>query len=294
MRQIGEDNSSSQANPLVSAFCLRFSTHLIVVVSCFGLLLSTVALAAEHHFEPHVTSWTDPTIGVEMLYVAAGTFDMGTPDSEVGHEAQERLHRVALTRPFYLARTEITQSQWMAVMSSNPSAFPECGPACPLENVNFHAIQEFIEKLSQLSGVRYRLPTEAEWEYACRAGTLTPFATGANLTTDQANYAGDFPYSGFPEGIDRQRPLPVASFPPNPWGFHDLHGNIWEWVQDDHCPYPEGSVEDPVGKCGSELKVIRGGSWAFNADSARCGLRYTHRPRDKGPSLGFRVARDEE
>jgi formylglycine-generating enzyme required for sulfatase activity len=231
---------------------------------------------------------------LDLIYVPAGTFDMGTPPSEVGREGQERLHRVQLTRSFYLSRTEVTQGQWIAVMGSNPSAFPDCGPDCPLENANLFAVEEFITRLSNLSGARYRLPTEAEWEYACRAGTQTPFSTGANLTTDQANYAGDFPYPGYPPGVDRARPTPVGSFPPNPRGFHDLHGNVWEWVQDEHCPYPEGPVTDPIAVCNAEFRVIRGGSWAFNADSARCGLRYTHRPQHKGHSLGFRVALDTE
>ena len=217
---------------------------------------------------------------------------MGTPPSEVGHEAQATLHRVALTRPFYLGRTEVTQGQWQAVMDSNPSAFRDCGVDCPVENVNYDEIADFLARLSRRSDLVYRLPTEAEWEYACRAGTSTPFSTGDNLTTDQANYAGDFPYPGFPEGVDRARTAPVASFPAKPWGFYDLHGNVWEWVEDFQCPYPEGPATGPLGICDSDRRVIRGGSWAFNADSARCGLRYTHRPHDRGPSLGFRVAFD--
>lgn len=235
---------------------------------------------------------TDPTTGMEFLRVAAGAFEMGTSEDEIGHEAQEVLHRVEITKPFYLGRTEVTQRQWRAVMGSNPSAFQGCGLDCPVENVSFDEIDDFLARLSNRSGVFYRLPTEAEWEYACRAGTSTPFSTGENLSTDQANYAGDFPYPGFPEGIDREQTLAVASFRPNAWGFHDLHGNVWEWVQDFHCAYSAEPTTDPLATCDSELRVIRGGSWAFNADSSRCGLRYTHRPEDRGPSLGFRVAQD--
>jgi formylglycine-generating enzyme required for sulfatase activity len=255
------------------------------------LLLGLLAAGCSPVAKP-VATWTDPTTGMVFIHVPAGSFDMGTPPSEVGREAQERLHRVHLTRSFYLGRTEVTQAQWIAVMGSNPSAFADCGGDCPLENANLHAVEEFIGRLSKLSGVQYRLPTEAEWEYACRAGTRTPFSTGKNLTTDQSNYAGDFPYPGYPPGIDRGQPTPVGTFAPNPWDFHDLHGNVWEWVRDEHCSYPEGPATDPKAKCGTELRVIRGGSWAFNADSARCGLRYTHRPQDKGHSLGFRVAAD--
>jgi len=93
-------------------------------------------------------------------------------------------------------------------------------------------------------------------------------------------------------GEYRQTPTPVGHFVPNAWGLHDLHGNVWEWVEDEHCPYPEGPSTDPVGQCGAERRVIRGGSWYFNADSARCALRYTHRPQDRGPSLGFRLVRE--
>jgi formylglycine-generating enzyme required for sulfatase activity len=130
----------------------------------------------------------------------------------------------------------------------------------------------------------------ADREIACRAGTQTPFNTGASLGTDQANFDGRYPYDAESPGSYREKPTPVGSFPPNAWGFFDLHGNVWEWTEDWHCPYPEGTVRDPVGGCASPYRVIRGGSWYFNADSARCALRYTHRPQDVGPSLGFRIA----
>jgi sulfatase modifying factor 1 len=157
--------------------------------------------------------------------------------------------------------------------------------------VNFQEVQVFLRRLNAQAAGGFRLPTEAEWEYACRAGTTTPFSTGMNLTTDEANVHGSYPYADGKPGVYRGGPTPVGSFAPNAWGLFDMHGNVWEWCQDWHCPYG-GSVTDPLGQCPSNLRVLRGGSWAFGADSARCALRYTHAPGDRGPSLGFRVARD--
>jgi formylglycine-generating enzyme required for sulfatase activity len=158
-----------------------------------------------------------------------------------------------------------------------------------VERVNFHDVERFIGKLEELTSRHFRLPTEAEWEYACRAGTTTPFHTGESITTAQANFDGRYPYPGTPSGIYREGPTPVASFPPSPWGLHDMHGNVWEWTADWHCPYPEASVTDPEPACVSKFRVIRGGSWHFDANSTRCALRYTHEPRDLGFSLGFRL-----
>jgi formylglycine-generating enzyme required for sulfatase activity len=237
------------------------------------------------------STWTEPFTGMEFVLVAAGDFVMGSPDSEVGREPQETLHRVVISRPFYLGRTEVTQVQWRRVMGSNPSHFQDCGDACPVETVNWFEAHEFVVRLERLTGQAFRLPTEAEWEYACRAGTSTPFHTGPNLTAEQANYAGHFPYPGFPPGVFRGRPTPVGRFSPNAWGFSDLHGNIWEWCADEHCPYDPATATDPLGHCGSGVKVIRGGSWAFDANSARCALRYTHAPADRGFSLGVRLVR---
>ncbi len=236
--------------------------------------------------------WTDPRTGMQFIFVPAGSFSMGSPDGERGREAQEILHTVELSRAFYLGRDEVTQGQWEAVMGRNPSRFEECGPDCPVENISWHEAVDFLSRMGEASGERFRLPTEAEWEMACRAGTSAPFSTGVELSTDDANYDGDPPLEGWPAGIDRERTTLVGTFAANAWGFHDLHGNVWEWTADWHCPYPPGPVTDPVGECESGLRVIRGGSWHFGPDSARCALRYTHRPEDIGPSLGFRVVRE--
>jgi formylglycine-generating enzyme required for sulfatase activity len=235
--------------------------------------------------------WIEPLTGLEFVLVPAGSFEMGSPEKEAGRESQETLHTVQFPQPFYLGRYEVTQAQWNRITGSNPSSFSKCGPDCPVESVSWNEVNAFLEKLNQRTAGHFRLPSEAEWEYACRAGTSTPFSTGKNLTTQQANYDGNYPYAGFPKGQSRGSPISVGSFSPNAWGLFDMHGNVWEWTSDLHCPYPVQAVLDPHPACFTSLRVIRGGSWYFGAESARSALRYTHRPQDSGFSIGFRVAR---
>jgi len=242
---------------------------------------------------PPPREWQEPLTGMDFIYVHPGTFLMGTPLDEPERRSDETLHEVQLTRGFYLGRYEVTQQEWATVMGENPSNFADCGPRCPVEKVSYFRIEEFIRQLQESSpGSRFRLPTEAEWEYACRAGTQTPFSTGATLSTADANFDGRYPYAGDPPGTYLKSTAPAGSYPPNPWGFYDMHGNVWEWCSDWYAPYPTGIARDPRGAEVGELHVIRGGSWYFGADSARSGSRYTHRPQDDGFSLGFRLVRE--
>lgn len=227
---------------------------------------------------------------MRFVRIPAGTFTIGSPQSEPGHQESERLHQVTISRPFTIAACEVTQRQWIAVMGNNPSHFR--GPDLPVESVNWYEAHEFLRRLNARGEGRFRLPTEAEWEVACRAGTRTAYAFGNVLSAADANYDARYPLPGDKPGPYRGAPIAVASFRPNAWGLFDMHGNVWEWCEDDFCPYPAGPATDPLGRCNSGLKVIRGGSWYFNADSARSALRYTHRPQDRGFSLGFRVVRD--
>jgi formylglycine-generating enzyme required for sulfatase activity len=228
--------------------------------------------------------------GIELVLIPAGRFTMGSSADTSGRESQETLHQVTISRAFYLGRSEVTQRQWQLVMGTNPSHFQGCDE-CPVETVTFHDIEAFLGRLNRDGGVRFRLPTEAEWEYACKASGDRPFGALDSLGAADANIDGRFPYNA-PAAAASKGTLPVARFPPNAWGLSDMSGNVWEWVQDEHCPYPDLAVTDPVGACKSPLRVIRGGSWAFDGNSARCALRYTHRPQDRGYSLGFRIARD--
>ena len=240
-----------------------------------------------------LASFNDKSTGLTFVEIPAGTFVMGSPANEQGRRDDEVPHEVVISKSFLLGRDEITQEQWSKFAGTSPSHFADCGPRCPVENVSYLEIQDFLARLNAGGAeLRYRLPTESEWEYACRAGTTTAFSTGANLTTEQANYNGNFPYADFPAGTYRERPTTAGTFPLNPWGLADMHGNVWEWTSDWYGPYSAASAIDPQGASSGDKRVIRGGSWYFDANSARCALRYTHSPQDRGFSLGFRVAAD--
>lgn len=246
--------------------------------------LSVVAACASS------ASVTDPLTGMRLVRIRAGAFTMGSPPDEAQRGEDETPHRVTLTRDFYLGAFEVTQAEWARVVHANPSQHAGCD-ACPVERVNYFDVERFLAQLNAVSRLfRYRLPTEAEWEYACRAGTTTPFATGATLSTEQANYNGAYPYAGAAPGQNRGQTTPAARFAPNAWGLFDMHGNVWEWTSDWYAAYPPDAATDSIGPAGGDKRVIRGGSWVFGADSARCAGRYTHAPEDLGFSLGVRVA----
>ncbi len=273
---------------------IKSNSVLKLFLLALGLACIAVGLfIAQRRSVPMPLEWREPVTGMEFRLIQAGSFMMGSPSNEAGREPQETYHRVELPRAFYLGKFEVTQGEWQQVMGANPSHFSECGSRCPVERVNWHQVQEFIARLNQRSdGQKFRLPTEAEWEYACRAGTNTPFNTGNALSTDQANYNGEYPYASQPRGSNCERTLPVGSFAPNAWGLYDMHGNVWEWCEDWYCLEVTVDEVNSTDRCQTGLKVIRGGSWAFNVQSARSALRYTHRPQDLGYSLGFRLVRE--
>jgi len=230
------------------------------------------------------------SIGQEFVWIEQGTFMMGSPENEPGRSSDEKQHQVTLTKGFYLQTTEVTQGQWKAVMGNNPSYFKNCGDNCPVENVSWNDAQEFIKNLNQKEGKKiYRLPTEAEWEYAARAGTSTPFHTGRCLSTDQANYNGNYPLEGCPKGKYREKTVPAASFAPSAWGLYDMSGNVWEWCQDWYGHYPAGSVTNPEGSSTGSSRILRGGSWLLNAVCCRSADRFSFAPGSWYGSLGFRL-----
>lgn len=215
------------------------------------------------------------SLGMTFVAIPPGTFVMGSSKDEPGREDDETQHTVTLTKGFYLQTTEVTNAQWKAVMKSDPPGFRSCGDDCPVSSVTWDMTQAFIARLNaQDRDNTYRLPTEAEWEYAARAGTTTPFSTGDCLTTEQANINPDHQLPGCPKGQYRQRAIAVGSFPPNAWGLHDMHGNGWEMVQDWYGEYPTGKVVDPAGPKTGKYRVIRGGSWRFFPGFARSANRF--------------------
>ncbi len=214
---------------------------------------------------------------------------MGTSENEPGRYSNETLHRVTLKQGFYMQTTEVTQKQWKDVMGDNPSYFKECGDDCPVESVPWNDVQRFIEKLNLDSarlpvGERsrtYRLPTEAEWEYAARAGSQTAYCFGDDAA-DLGNYAW------YAENSDIKT-HPVAQKQPNKWGLYDMHGNVWEWCQDWYGDYPSGDVADPVGPDSGSVRVFRGGGWGDLAQYCRSALRLGYSPDFRNFNLGFRL-----
>ncbi|MDO4575234.1 MAG: formylglycine-generating enzyme family protein [Planctomycetia bacterium] len=169
--------------------------------------------------------------GVEFAFrwCPAGCFMMGSPSSELGRDDDETQHRVTLTKGFWMLETEVTQAMWESVMGDNPSYFK--GSNLPVEKVSWDDCQKFCQKLRS-QGLNVQLPTEAQWEYACRAGTTTPFSFGSTLNGDKANCDGNYPYGASTEGTYLKKTAPVGSYSPNAWGLYDMHGNVYEWCAD--------------------------------------------------------------
>ena len=247
-------------------------------------------------------------VGMKFVYIKPGNFTMGSPSSEPGRVSDETQHRVTLTRGYYLQATEVTQGQWQAVMGSNPSSFKSCGDDCPVEQVSWNDVQAFIQKLNQKEGgSQYRLPTEAEWEYAARAGSDTAFANGG-ITENQCGldsnlddmgwYCGnsDVVYNGCFDlskwgGATCAGTHPVSQKKPNSWGLYDMHGNVWEWCQDWYGDYSSGTVLDPKGPLIGFARVCRGGGWRYPAMYCRAAYRNKYSPHITNYRIGFRLAR---
>ncbi|UOG91018.1 MAG: formylglycine-generating enzyme family protein [Candidatus Thiothrix sulfatifontis] len=227
-------------------------------------------------------------------WIEPGTFLMGSPESEAGRYDDEVQHQVTLTQGFWLADTTVTQSLWQAVMGNNPSRFND-NPNNPVERVSWNDIQDFIKKLNALiPNLQAKLPTEAQWEYACRSGTTTPFSFGDNITPEQVNYNGNNPYAGGKKGLYREKTVPVKSLPANPWGLYEMHGNVWEWCQDVWQEKLLASpVTDPEGVAGGDQagveRVVRGGAWLYDGVFCRSAYRYRYEPDDRYNDLGFRL-----
>ncbi len=227
-------------------------------------------------------------------WIQPGTFLMGSPEDERQRNAErETQHEVTLTRGYWLADTACTQALWQAVMGDNPSEFKDdpANPANPVERVSWDDVQTFLDRLNELvPGLVADLPSEAQWENACRAGTTTPFSFGDNITPAQVNYNGEFPYADGKKGQFRERTVPVKSLPPNPWGLYEMHGNVWEWCADWFGNYPQGPQIDPSGPPEGVGRVLRGGSWFSFGRYCRAADRGRRVPGYRDDSIGFRLA----
>jgi len=219
------------------------------------------------------------TIEKEMVLIPAGKFKMGSPKKEKDRSDDETQHEVTLTKPFYMGKYEVTQEQWFEIMGVNPSR--KKGRMFPVTYVSWNDCQDFIKKLNAKTNGGYRLPTEAEWEYSCRAGTSTAYSYGDKLTRSDANIDGDSTKA-------------VGSYKPNAFGLYDMHGNVFEWCNDCYANYPAGAVIDPKGPATGKSRVMRGGSYYWTASIARSSSRnliFTPTPSNGNDLLGFRLAR---
>jgi formylglycine-generating enzyme required for sulfatase activity len=218
-----------------------------------------------------------------MVVVPAGSFLMGSPASEPGrYDDEGPQHKVSIAK-FALGQFEVTQGEWKALMGNNPSQFSQCGDKCPVENVSWEMAQEYVKKLSTKTGQNYRLPSEAEWEYAARAGTTTAYAFGATLSSAQANVNNE-----------KGKTVEVGSYAANGFGLRDMHGNVWEWVQDCwHDTYENSPIngESWETNCQELRRILRGGGWSSNPSIARAADRNGGAPGVRDDYSGFRLAR---
>jgi len=239
------------------------------------------------------------SLGMKFLKIPPGSFMMGSPEKEQFRDEDETPHLVRLTRAFSIQETEVTQAQWRAVMGSNPSFFRDCGDNCPVERVSWNDVARFLEALNKRREGLYRLPTEAEWEYACRAGSATPFSWGDAPDCSMGLFNNN-PRRGVAKclaevlarGLKPGSTAPVRSYPPNKWGLYDMHGNVWEWCQDWYGPYPKEEVMDPKGPEQGSFKVRRGGSWFKYATFGRSANRNYAHPASRYNTTGFRLVRE--
>lgn len=276
--------SRNKASAIVQGVKLQEFSFETVTVNAKGKVLQRTQRRAQQHLED-----LGHGVTLALVPIPGGTFLMGAPASEKDSSDDERpQHQVTLS-PFLLGKYPVTQAQWVALMGQNPSRFK--GPQRPVETVSWLEAQEFCQKISEKTGAAYRLPTEAEWEYACRAGTTTPFYFGPTITTELVNYDGNYPYNSAPKGIYRKETTEVGSFPPNAFGLYDMHGNVWEWCQDWYGAYSAEAVLDPCGPASGSGRVARGGSWGRTAEYCRTANRGGGAPDSRGTALGFRLVR---
>jgi formylglycine-generating enzyme required for sulfatase activity len=226
-----------------------------------------------------------------MRWIPPGRFLMGSSKDEPERSDNETLHQVTLSQGYWLAETACTQALWQAVTGVNPSRFKQDAEN-PVESICWDDCVAFVGQVKARldGGLVLRLPTEAEWEYACRAGTDTPFSFGAELDTGKANYDGGYPYAGGARGKYREQTVPVHDFRPNPWGLYQMHGNVWEWCADGYGDYPGGPVLDPAGPAQARGCVLRGGAWYDGGRELRSAYRARYVPGYRYDGTGLRLA----
>ena len=236
--------------------------------------------------------------GMEFVLIPAGTFLMGSPPNEAHRHTSEKLHRVSLTKPFYMQATEVTLGQWRAITGKKGMGPEGAGENVPVSRLSWFDCIQFLEKLNAIGEGFYRLPTEAEWEYACRAGVSEAYPWGRGIDCRRAMFGNNSRKEGPCVGLSRDRglktdgPAPVRSYPSNAWGLFEMNGNVWEWCQDWYGEYPSKEVQDPVGPDSGTGKIRRGGSWVGLGPACRSANRAYAHPGSRLTSTGFRVVRE--
>lgn len=225
----------------------------------------------------------------DFRWIEPGTFLMGSPQNEPERHNNETQHEVSLTQGFWLAETTVTQALWKVVMGDNPSRFK--GKHLPVEQVSWEDAQRFIANMNGMKPeLQMCLPTEAQWEYCCRAGTSTPFYCGEQINSKLVNFDGHHPYNDGRKSAYRQQTVEVKSLPPNAWGLYEMHGNVWEWCQDWYGAYPAQPVVDPQGLATGSTRVLRGGSWFSDGRDCRSAHHINFDPSGRSYYIGFRLA----
>ena len=272
---------------------MRPSWVLAVGIFCVGGLFScssSRSVNKENQLADKVVHLGD-TLAFHFRLIPKGTFTMGSPEQEIDRDADEGpIHQVRISRDFYLGKFEVTQAQWKAVMGYNPAIFQQQSTHLqhPVESVSWSACQTFIEKLNQLGIGHFRLPTEAEWEYACRAGTQSRYYWGEGKQEKEANEYGWINSRSF------AMTHPVGQKKPNAWGLYDMNGNVWEWCQDWYGPYASSKQRDPQGPDTGKNKVFRGGSWFDFAPTQRSANRHRHGLEKAYTAIGLRLVWSEK
>lgn len=273
--------SSEETLPGLSRFAFE-----VVGVNAQGQIQTRSRQSAQYYRQKLKEDQT-----LDMVYIPGGKFSMGSPTTEANRQGSEGPQHPVTVPTFFIGKYPITQGQWQVVMGENPAKFQ--GADRPVEQVSWQVATEFCQKLSELTGQDYRLPSEAEWEYAARAGTSAPFCVGATLTTDLANYDGNYTYGRGPRGTFRKATTPVGQFAPNPFGLYDMHGQVWEWCQDHwHDTYKGAPTDGSAWVKDADVRshrVRRGGSWYDGPHACRSAFRYRSLPTNYQNSYGLRV-----
>ncbi|MCZ6836296.1 MAG: formylglycine-generating enzyme family protein [Planctomycetota bacterium] len=264
--------------------------YFLMILLASTLLASMMAISAMQDSSPTTAEDKVPTppesftnsLGIEFVYIKPGEFEMGSPFHERGRDKDEKQHRVKISKGFYLATTEMTQAQWNRLMGENRSK--KQGDQLPVTHISWVEATAFCVKLGQRDSLNYRLPTEAEWEYACRAGSTGPFPKDTSLGK-----------AGWYDGNSEEMTHEVGTKLANAWGLYDMQGNVWEWCQDWFDDYPSDTVVDPLGPSEGIYRLLRGGSWYSRPEHCRAAFRSRNNPELMSSGFdgfGFRLVLD--